>query len=257
MRVWAYVDGFNLYYGAVKGTAFKWLNPLELARQVLPAGIFIERVKYFTARVSGAVDPDAPKRQHAYLSALRTVPEIEIHYGRFLSKTIWRPITNFPVADAQIHSPTVVVLPAGEHQVSGGSLTKPAKLPVQKYPPKGSARPAAKPHPLLDALITEVHAMEEKGSDVNLAAHLLNDAWKGAFEAAAVFSNDTDLVEPIRMVAVERKLPVFAVCPGRWRMAEAIERVSTYQRHIRKPMLMAAQFQNPIPGTTIQKPTGW
>ena len=33
--------------------------------------------------------------------------------------------------------------------------------------------------------------MEEKGSDVNLAAHLLNGAWKGMFDAAAVISNDT------------------------------------------------------------------
>jgi len=99
--------------------------------------------------------------------------------------------------------------------------------------------------------------MEEKGSDVNLAAHLLNDAWKGSFEAAAVFSNDTDLIEPIRMVAVERAKPVFVVCPGRWAMAQGLIQVSTYQRHIRRPMLAASQFPDPIPGTTIRKPTGW
>ena len=34
--------------------------------------------------------------------------------------------------------------------------------------------------------------MEEKGSDVNLAAYLLNDAWMNLFEAAVVVSNDTD-----------------------------------------------------------------
>lgn len=257
MRTWAYIDGFNLYYGAVKGTPFKWLNPVELARQVLPAGITVERVKYFTARVSGAADPDAPRRQHAYLSALRTVPEIEIHFGRFLAKTIWRPITNFPVADATIESPLAVTLPAGQHKVTGGSLIVDAILPVQKYPPRNAARKNGCPRPLPKALITEVHSMEEKGSDVNLAAHLLNDAWNRSFDAAAVFSNDTDLVEPIRMVAVERNIPVTVVCPGRWNMAESLERVSTYQRHIRKPMLMASQFPNPIPNTTIQKPSSW
>jgi hypothetical protein len=99
--------------------------------------------------------------------------------------------------------------------------------------------------------------MEEKGSDVNLAAHLLNDAWKGAFEAAAVFSNDTDLVEPIRMVAIERNKPVFVVCPGRWSMASGLERVATHQRHIRASMLAASQFLDPIPGTTIRKPASW
>jgi len=257
MRIWAYVDGFNLYYGALKGTSYRWLNPVELAKQVLPKGCIIERVKYFTAHVSGAADPDAPRRQHTYLSAIRTLPEIEIHFGRFLAKTIWRPITNFPVAGAQIHSPTAVRLPAGNHVVDGGSLNVPATLAVQSYPQRGGARPQGTPRPLANALITEVHAMEEKGSDVNLGAHLLNDAWKGSFEGAAVFSNDTDLIEPIRMVTVERKKPVTVVCPGRWAMAPGLQRVATHQRHIRRPMLLASQFADPIPGTAISKPPKW
>ena len=99
--------------------------------------------------------------------------------------------------------------------------------------------------------------MEEKGSDVNLAAHLLNDAWKNVFEAAAVISNDTDLVAPIQMVSVERRKPVFVVCPGRWQMAPDLERVASYKRHIRQNMLIAAQFLDPIPGTTIRKPATW
>ena len=32
MRTRVYIDGFNLYYGAVKGTSFKWLDLVELAR---------------------------------------------------------------------------------------------------------------------------------------------------------------------------------------------------------------------------------
>jgi hypothetical protein len=83
MRTFVYVDGFNLYYGAVKGTPYKWLNLVELAKQVLPASHVVGCVKYFTARVSGADDPDAPKRQHAYLSALKTLPEVEISYVVF------------------------------------------------------------------------------------------------------------------------------------------------------------------------------
>jgi uncharacterized LabA/DUF88 family protein len=73
--------------------------------------------------------------------------------------------------------------------------------------------------PLPDAVIAEFHTMEEKGSDVNLAVHLLNDAWQDLFEAAAVVSNDTDLVTPVRMVARKRKRPVFILCPGRWQIA--------------------------------------
>jgi hypothetical protein len=257
MRTFVYVDGFNLYYGAVKRTPFKWLNVVELARRILPAPYTVERVKYFTARVSGADDPDSPKRQHAYLSALKTLPEVEIHYGRFLAKTIWRPVTNFPVAGAQIHSPRVVSLPTGNHTVKGGSLAVPAILPVNVYPSSAAKRKGGAPRPVPDALIAEVHTMEEKGSDVNLAAHLLNDSWMELFDAAAVFSNDTDLIEPIRMVAAERKKPVFVVCPGQWQMAPGLKRVSTYQRHIHKAMLAGSQFPDPIPGTAIRKPAGW
>ena len=257
MRTYVYVDGFNLYYGAVKDTPHRWLNIVELAKQILPAGHTVDKVKYFTARVSGVADPDAPRRQHAYLSALATLPEIEIHYGRFLAKTIWRPITNLPVAGAQIHSPAVVTLPAGNHQVDGGSLVAPSTLPVGTHRPKGTKGKKKTPRPLPDALVTEVHAMEEKGSDVNLAAHLLNDAWKNLFDAAAVFSNDTDLIEPIRMVVVERLKPVYVVCPGRWPMAQGLERVASHKRHIHNAMLIASQFPDPVPGTAIRKPPTW
>ena len=254
IRTHVYVDGFNLYYGALKGTPYRWLNPVELSKQLLPAGHIVDKVKYFTARVSGADDPDAPRRQQNYISALKTIPSIEIHYGRFLSKTIWRPIINLPVAGATIYSPSPVFLPAGVHSVVA---TIRNQLPVGSYPPRGAARIPRKktPTPIRDALIVEVHSMEEKGSDVNLAAHLLNDAWKGVFEVAAVISNDTDLITPIEMVSVEMKKPVFVICPGRWQMAPGLQRVATYQRHIRPTMLSASQFPDPIPGTTIRKPT--
>jgi hypothetical protein len=191
--------------------------------------------------------------------ALGTLPQVEIHYGRFLAKTIWRPIINFPVAGATIHSPAVTSLPGGVHNVSGGSLGSVSQLPVGTYPPKRAKRPKRKsaPQPVSNALITEVHTMEEKGSDVNLAAHLLNDAWNGSFDAAAVISNDTDLITPIQIASVQRAKPVFVICPGKWAMAPGLSKVATYTRHVRLPMLAAAQFADPIPGTTIRKPASW
>ena len=106
-------------------------------------------------------------------------------------------------------------------------------------------------------MIAEVHTMEEKGSDVNLAVHLLNDAWKEMFDAAVVISNDTDLVTPIRMVTTERKKPVIVICPGRWQVAPKLKNVASYVRHIHPAMLKAAQFPERIPDTKISKPAGW
>jgi uncharacterized LabA/DUF88 family protein len=99
--------------------------------------------------------------------------------------------------------------------------------------------------------------MEEKGSDVNLAAHLLNDAWKNSFDAAVVISNDTDLIEPICMVTTERNKTVFVACPGNHAMAPKLANVVTYQRHIRPAMLASSQLPSPIPNTTIRRPSTW
>ena len=128
------------------------------------------------------------------------------------------------------------------------------------YPDRRGGRergPRGRRIPVPEAVIAEFHTMEEKGSDVNLAAHLLNDAWKNRFEAAVVISNDTDLVVPIRMITEERKRPVYVVCPGRWQIAPQLRRAATHVRHIRPALLKAAQFPDTLPGTAISKPEGW
>ena len=249
-----YVDGFNLYYGALKGTQFKWLNLVELARYVLPTDHSIDRLIYFTARVSGVSDPGAPRRQQVYLNALNTLPEVEMHFGSFIAKTAWRPLINLPVAGKQINAPTPVTLPEGNHRVERSET-----LPVGSHSIRetGKKKRHKITRPFLDAVIAEVHMMEEKGSDVNLAVQLLNDAWKDLFDAAVVISNDTDLVTPIRMVTIEREKPVFVICPGRWQVAPKLKNVASRVLHIRPAMLKVAQFPDLIPNTKISKPTEW
>ena len=46
----------------------------------------------------------------------------------------------------------------------------------------------------------EVIRTEEKGSDVNLAVHLLNDGWLDAYDCAVVVGNDSDIAEAMRLV---------------------------------------------------------
>lgn len=41
---------------------------------------------------------------------------------------------------------------------------------------------------------------EEKQTDVNVAMHLLNDAWLNLYDRAYIISGDTDLLPPIRMI---------------------------------------------------------
>jgi hypothetical protein len=48
VKVNVYVDGFNLYYGCLKGTPYRWLNLHRPAELLLPSDE-IHRIRYFTA----------------------------------------------------------------------------------------------------------------------------------------------------------------------------------------------------------------
>ena len=89
-----YVDGFNLYYGAVKGTRHKWLDIEAMCRLLLPKDEIV-KIRYFTARISSRPDDlQQSARQDAYLRALATLPLLEIHYGYFVTRTVRRRLAN-------------------------------------------------------------------------------------------------------------------------------------------------------------------
>ena len=78
-----YVDGFNLFFGLLKGTKNKWLN-LQKYFEKLRTDDDILRIKYFTTLVLGR----KRERQQVYIDALLTLPKIEIIYGKFKEKDI-------------------------------------------------------------------------------------------------------------------------------------------------------------------------
>ena len=97
MRTYVYIDGFNLYYGAVKNTSFKWLNILEVCQKLFPNDQ-IDLVRYFTARIF-AFDHNtqAPARQDVYIRALRTLPNVDIQDGGWFAKRPTR-LPQYPLA---------------------------------------------------------------------------------------------------------------------------------------------------------------
>ncbi|MGW8255844.1 MAG: NYN domain-containing protein, partial [Thermoguttaceae bacterium] len=88
-----YIDSFNLYYGALKGGPHKWLNIERYFRLLRPHDA-IEKIRYFTARING---PRA-SNQEKYLTALTTLPLVEVILGKFKSKRIECQVTtcDFP-----------------------------------------------------------------------------------------------------------------------------------------------------------------
>ena len=207
MRTFVYVDGFNLYYGALKGTSWKWLDLVALFGRILQSQHDIVAVKYFTARVSGTYgDPSKPQRQDAYLRAIQHFrSEVAVYFGHFLSHTVRMPLAN----------------------------------------PAGNWRSA------------EVIRTEEKGSDVNLAVHLLNDGWLDLYDCAVVVSNDSDLAEAMRLVKEHSRKRIGLITPGNRGPSRQLLAHADFARRIRANGLRHSQLPDPIPGVNIRKPTNW
>ena len=171
MNTNVYIDGFNLYYGLLKGTPYKWLDLERFCDSLLPKNV-VEKIYYFTAKVDARPnDPDQPTRQLAYLNALATLPRVEVHYGSFMSSVVSQAVVDSDPATGRWR------------RVQG--------KPVLKTDATG------------EVVRSWVFKSEEKGSDVNLAAYLLRDAYRDACTCAVVISNDSDLLTPIRMAKAD------------------------------------------------------
>lgn len=153
MRVGAYVDGLNVYYGGRHlcgrhAPGWRWFDLAASVERMIARndawtanGATLHRLVYCTALISGRMDPDGRHRQEAYLAALGADDRITIELGRFALRKV------------------------REEAGAGGMRV---------------TRTAA----------------DEKGSDVNVASHLLIDVHTQAIDAAVLISNDSDLRLP-------------------------------------------------------------
>ena len=97
-----YIDGFNLYYRALKDTPFQMARPTEVGRDPFPQDT-IHKICYFTARLdSRPGNPNQPRRQLVYLRALSTLPALDVYYGVFRSGVKRRPLAQ-PVPGLPTH----------------------------------------------------------------------------------------------------------------------------------------------------------
>lgn len=92
MKTIVYVDGYNLYYGLLRRSAFKWLDLYRLFQEhALGAGVDVVEVRYYTAPVLGRMsdDPESSQRQRTYLQALRKMPpnRVTIIEGKIMAQT--------------------------------------------------------------------------------------------------------------------------------------------------------------------------
>lgn len=204
MKISIYIDGFNLYYGQLKNTQYKWLNLHKMCSLLFPHDEIIS-IKYFTAAIKIRKDKDQIKttRQMLYWRALKTLPNLKIIEGIFLQHKVHMKLVN-------------------------------------------------------KAGYAEVFKSEEKGTDVNIASHLINDAHNHIFEKAVVISNDSDLVTPKQIVTSELDLPVVTVSPFDKNNFQ-LRSVSSGIKQIREGLLSVSQFDKTLEDTVgkFVIPSAW
>jgi hypothetical protein len=101
VRTNVYVDGFNLYYGAVRNTPYKWLDIRKLCELAFPRNEIAE-IHYCTAIVKDAPwDPQQSTRQQTFIRALETT-EVHVHYGSFISKVVKMPLASPPAKGSRM-----------------------------------------------------------------------------------------------------------------------------------------------------------
>ncbi len=246
MNVGFYIDGFNLYYGGRSyfgsKPGWRWLDLRGLAttiigfasQQVAWNGAALSRLVYCTARTG---DPD----QDAYFGALRASGAYDwVEWGYYVEKLIHRPLANQPpgVPRPQIINPAVPirVQDGGKHLSSA-------------------------------VFMASVSHREEKGSDVNLATHILLDVLNGSVDAVVVVTNDSDLKLPLG--EVRQRVPVGLLNPGNPKYrptAGALRSLPTvgvgghWWGPISRNQYLSHQLPDPVSGAAgkmYNRPAGW
>jgi NYN domain len=179
-----YVDGFNLYYGAFgreRGWASSSYKWLDVAA--------------LASHVWPALSPVAKTR---YFTALVKAPPNDAQMAarqQAYLRALRAVGVNVHLGTFKLRRRNVKLL----------------GLPSQLPPYTASIVLSAE---------AEIGKYDEKGSDVNLATYLVRDAAKGEYANAIVVSNDSDLVEPLRIVRADFGVDVYLINPQRRAVAE-------------------------------------
>jgi len=238
MKLRIYIDGYNLYYGALKRTPYKWLDPIPLVRQVIKESAPPELLasanaaivtKYFTSPVEPKVSfsQSAKRDQNAYIRALEAL------------------------------------YPASELSVILGSHTKDI-VRQRKVDP-------TRPKVLHQGCeIVEVWRIEEKQSDVAIAVEAMRDAYSDYSEQHMVFvSNDTDFLPLFQALRQLNHIHIGIIAPGRDKnrpAAKGLEPVTRWMRNYftseelkasQLPLCIEQHARQKALKQPIRKPIGW
>lgn len=126
----------------------------------------------------------------------------------------------------------------------GHFLRKPARCPLADPAEKGR--------------VVDVIRTEEKGSDVNLSVHLLNDAWKDRYDCAVLITNDSDMTEGMRLTKLEHpQKRLGLISPVRKNHSRELRAQTDFFIRLESRWLKESLLPDPIPNTDLRKPSSW
>lgn len=129
--------------------------------------------------------------------------------------------------------------------IYGNFTSNPKRMPLANPPPNSPKT-------------VEVIKTEEKGTDVNLSVHLLNDAWLDKYDCGVVVSNDADMAEAMRLVRAHQGKVIGLINPiYKSKPLKKLADQADFFRNVRLGNLKRSQLPPKIPGTKIQKPKSW
>lgn len=230
MKTAVYVDGYNLYYGRLRQTPYKWLDVAALLDGIVriqcPSAT-IEMVKYFSAPALARFASrglDSVSAQERYHRALR------------------------------VRHPNLQII-LGTHSIDSSGTLLPAFRPGRPYDRTDRHR---------------VWKLEEKKTDVNIAIEMYRDAIRGALDQLVIVSNDSDaepVLAAIRQdcpaLTIGVVTPVFPQHPetkGHRSVSSSLSKWAHWtRRHILDEELERAQLPARVPTRkkTIEKPSHW
>ncbi|MCL2914527.1 NYN domain-containing protein [Shewanella corallii] len=229
MKTKIYIDGYNLYYGCLKGTCYKWLDLKRLfSDYILPSSVPFsytlapDCINFYTAKIieKAGRSPDSVKDQDSYHRAIK-----------------------FAYPDGSVN------VKEGYYSVIKTSAYKVDREQPDKWP--------------RDCERVDIWKLEEKQSDVNLALDAVVDVLTDQELKHVVFvTNDTDLAPALKKIRELSQVKIGLVIPTRdeRRANKELESLAHWTRtHITDEELSLSGFPRSILGgkKPASRPESW
>jgi hypothetical protein len=104
----------------------------------------------------------------------------------------------------------------------------------------------------------EVVKTEEKGTDVNIASHMIVDAADDLLDCAILISGDSDLTTPVKL-CIGKYGKIVGVLNPQKQKCMTLEKEATFYKHIRESALASSQFEAVLTDAqgSFHKPAKW